>query len=78
MINSSVPPVRVSSYPSLTTRERQILALIADEMTSQQIAKQLFISPNTVENHRFKILSKLGVRNSVGLVRKAMQLGLIN
>ena len=69
--------MRASGIPPLTQREKEILELIAGELTSQQIAKKLFISLSTVENHRINILFKLNVKNSVGLVRKALQLGII-
>lgn len=68
---------RTSSLPTLTKREKEVLELIAEEMTSPQIAKKLFISLSTVENHRLNLLFKLGVKNAVGLVRKAIQFGLI-
>ena len=58
-------------------RDQLRLELIAEEMTSPQIAKKLFISLSTVENHRLNLLFKLGVKNAVGLVRKAIQFGLI-
>ena len=66
-----------NAIPALTQREQEILELIASEYTSQEIAKKLFISLSTVENHRLNILFKLGVKNAAGLVRKAIQLGLI-
>lgn len=66
-----------NNVPILTRREMEILELIANEITSKEIARKLFISFSAVENHRLNLLSKLGVRNSVGLVRKAIQLGLI-
>ncbi len=66
-----------NNVPVLTRREREILELIANETTSQEIAKKLFISLSAVESHRINLLSKLGVKNSVGLIRKAIQMGLI-
>ena len=61
----------------LTRREKQILELIAQEMTTQEIAAHLHISLNTVESHRKNLLSKFNVRNSIGLVKKAMEKGII-
>ncbi len=61
----------------LTRREHEILQLIAEEYTSQEIAEKLSLSQRTVDNHRFSLLQKLQVKNSIGLVRAAMQLGLI-
>ncbi|MEO0404354.1 MAG: LuxR C-terminal-related transcriptional regulator, partial [Bacteroidota bacterium] len=47
------------------------------ELTTQEIADMLFISRKTVETHRMNLLQKLQVKNSVGLIKKAMELGLI-
>ena len=63
--------------PSLTRRETEILHLIIEEYTNQQIADKLFLSLRTVENHRFSLFQKLDVKNTVGLVKIAIQLGLI-
>lgn len=62
----SEPPI------SLTKREEEIVALVAKGLTSQDIAKKLFISPRTVETHRARIMDKLGVNNAAGLVRFAL------
>ena len=64
--------------PELTRREKEVLKLIAEEYTTQEISKSLFISLNTVETHRKNLLSKFGVRNSVGLVRVAIEKGLLD
>lgn len=61
----------------LTKREIEILKYIIAEYTNQEIADRLFLSLRTVENHRFNLLQKLDVKNTVGLVKKAMQLGLV-
>ncbi|MBK6291899.1 MAG: response regulator transcription factor [Ignavibacteria bacterium] len=60
------PPV------TLTKREEEIVTLVAKGLTSQDIAKKLFISPRTVETHRARIMDKLGVNNAAGLVRFAL------
>lgn len=57
---------------SLTKREEEIVSLVARGLTSQEIAKKLFISPRTVETHRARIMDKLGVNNAAGLVRFAL------
>ncbi len=62
----------------LTRREKEILQLIALEYSSREIADKLFISVNTVENHRKHLFQKLDVKNLVGLMRKAMILGLVD
>ena len=66
-----------NGVPALTKRETEILHLIANEMTSPEIAKKLFISLSAVENHRLNLLFKLNVKNAVGLIKKAIHLGLI-
>jgi DNA-binding NarL/FixJ family response regulator len=62
----------------LTKREIEILQLICREMSNQQIAEQLFLSVGTVDTHRKNIIQKLGVNNTVGLVRYAFRQGLID
>lgn len=64
--------------PDLTQREKEILKLIVDEMTCQEIADKLFLSLRTVETHRFNLQKKLGVNNNIGLVKIAIQMGLVN
>jgi DNA-binding NarL/FixJ family response regulator len=61
----------------LTSREKEVLQLICAERTTQEIAEQLFISSRTVEGHRNNLLSKLGCRNTAGLVVYAVQSGLV-
>ena len=63
--------------PDLSEREKEILQLIAQEYTTREIADKLFISFRTAENHRYNLLQKLDVKNTVGLVKAAIQLGLI-
>lgn len=61
----------------LTRREKEILILIANECTTPEIAAKLFLSINTVETHRVNLLLKLDAKNTAGLVKKAMQMGLV-
>lgn len=61
----------------LTPREKDILRHIAEELSSQEIAEKLFISVNTVETHRKNLLVKTGCKNSVGLVKFALENKLI-
>lgn len=58
---------------TLTPREKEILQLICKEMTTGEIAQQLFISKRTVEGHRQHLLDKTGVRNTAGLVIYALK-----
>jgi DNA-binding NarL/FixJ family response regulator len=62
----------------LSDREKEVLTLIAEEYSNSEIAEILFISPNTVETHRKNLIRKLGVRNSLGLVKHAFRNGLID
>lgn len=62
---------------SLTEREKQILVMIAQEMTQTEIAEKLFISPNTVVYHKRKLMLLFDVKSMAGLVRKAAELDLI-
>jgi DNA-binding NarL/FixJ family response regulator len=62
----------------LTEREIEVLKLIVQEFTTAEIAEKLFISPHTVETHRKNLISKLNVRNIAGLVKYAMQNGLVD
>ncbi len=59
--------------PKLTRRETEILKLIVEEHTTAEIAKKLFLGLSTVETHRKNLLSKVGVRNTAGLVRVALE-----
>ncbi len=61
----------------ITKRELQVLQLLAEECNTQEIADRLFISFRTVENHRQNLLQKLDVKNTVGLVKVAIQAGII-
>ncbi|MBX2816552.1 MAG: response regulator transcription factor [Saprospiraceae bacterium] len=68
----------MSFIPEITPREKEVLHLIAKEHTTTEMSAALGISLNTVETHRKNLLSKFGVRNSVGLVRAAMAKGLLD
>lgn len=63
--------------PSLTRREKEVLDLIVKEHTSDDIAQMLFITTKTVEAHRSNLIQKLGVKNVAGLVRVAIEKGLV-
>lgn len=76
MGKSTIKPQR-SFQVELTSREKEVLQLICEECTTQEIADKLFISSRTVEGHRNNLLSKLGCRNTAGLVVYAVQSGLV-
>jgi DNA-binding NarL/FixJ family response regulator len=61
----------------LTPRELEVVKLIAEGHTSEEIAGQLFISKKTVDRHRANVLEKLGMRNRVQLTRYAIRRGLV-
>ncbi len=71
------PKKNFAIIPDLTDRELEVLKEIAAEKNTKEIGDALFISANTVETHRKNLILKFNVKNSVGLVRKAMELGLI-
>lgn len=63
--------------PILSNREKEVIQLIADGYTTQEIAQQLHLGFTTIENYRFNVLSKFGVKNTAMLIKKAVQLGLV-
>lgn len=67
-----------SLHPSLSRREKEILQLIIEEHTTAEIAQKLFIGFGTVESHRRNMISKLGVRNTAGLVSAAYKYDLLS
>jgi DNA-binding CsgD family transcriptional regulator len=60
--------------PSLTERELDVLALVAQGLTNRQIGRRLFISPGTVRTHLEHIYDKLGVRSRAGAVSAAFRI----
>ena len=63
--------------PVLTRREKEVLGLIAEGMTNNEIAVQLFISVTTVDTHRKNLLTKFEARNIAALIKKAASSGMI-
>ena len=68
---------RVEVEP-LTEREREVLTLIAEGLTSREIAERLVVSPKTVDRHRENIMGKLNMHSRVELVRYAIERGMID
>lgn len=66
------------SLESITPREKEILYWIINELSTVQIAEKLKISAKTVDIHRMRLLSKCGVKNTAGLVRKAIEQNIIS
>lgn len=74
VLNSFKDTYQVSQ---ISKREKEIINLIANGLTTKSIAKKLFISPYTVETHRQNILLKLGLKNSAELVKYVIQKGIL-
>lgn len=68
----SIPPVEL-----LTARERETLQLIAEGLSTRQIADKLDISAKTAENHRTNLMRKLDLHNAAGLTRFAIEIGIL-
>ncbi|RYZ46099.1 MAG: response regulator transcription factor [Sphingobacteriales bacterium] len=66
-----------NAIPPLTKREKEVLVLIAEGLTNNQIATKLFISIDTVDSHRKNLHSKLNVKNTAQLIRFALESNLI-
>jgi RNA polymerase sigma factor (sigma-70 family) len=66
-----------SRLEALSSREREILRLVAEGKTSREIAERLSISPKTVDTYRSRLMRKLGVENLVALVKFAIRHGVI-
>jgi two-component system, NarL family, response regulator NreC len=64
-------PLPEDPFERLTDREREIFQLVVEGKTNAQIAEMLFISPKTVDNHRTRLMEKLGVHGTAELVRFA-------
>jgi len=63
--------------PVLTRREKEVLELIAEGLTNNEIAQKIFVSTNTVDTHRKNLLTKLEAKNTASLIRIAVQLKFI-
>jgi DNA-binding NarL/FixJ family response regulator len=74
----STASISEENYDKLTRREQEVMRLVAQGLSSKEIASKLYISPKTVENHRTKIMEKMGFDNLVDLVKYAAKLGIIN
>lgn len=63
----------IKDKPQLTRREKEVLGLIAEGTTTQQIADKLFVSPLTIETHRRNLMQKFGVNNAPAMIRAAIE-----
>lgn len=72
------PAISDTRYGELTPREQEVMRLVVKGLSSKAIAAKLFISPKTVENHRTKIMEKLGLSTVIDLVKYAVKLGIVD
>lgn len=77
LVDQLQQPQPEDPYGDLSAREREVLHLVVDGLTIKEIANRLDISAKTAENHRSRVLAKLGVRNSAELVRYAVRKRLV-
>ncbi len=66
----------ITANANLTTREKEVLQLIVNGQTDQEISNMLFLGLHTIKHYRMSILLKLDVKNTAALVNKALKLGL--
>ncbi len=69
---------KAAALPSISRREKEVLKLIVEGCTNQQIAEQLFLGLRTIETYRLNLMTKLNVKNTASLVRKAIEDQLMN
>lgn len=67
----------LNNIPVLSSREKEVLQLIADGMTNPQIAAKLFLSLHTVDSHRKNLLTKFAVNNTAGLIKLAAKFDMV-
>ncbi|MGA8181737.1 MAG: response regulator transcription factor [Desulfobacterales bacterium] len=67
-----------SGYDLLTAREQEVMGLLAEGLSTDQVSDKLFISRKTVENHRHSIMRKLDLHSTIELTRYAAKIGLID
>ncbi|MFN8253359.1 MAG: response regulator transcription factor [Ferruginibacter sp.] len=67
----------LNNIPVLSSREKEVLELIADGLTNPQIAQRLFLSMHTVDSHRKNILTKFGVNNTASLIKLAARYNMV-
>lgn len=77
-MHMKAPAISDARYGELTPREQEVMRLVVKGLTSKVIGAKLFISPKTVENHRTKIMEKLGLSTVIDLVKYAVKLGIVD
>jgi DNA-binding NarL/FixJ family response regulator len=73
-IKDILQSAKSGNLPKITRRETEILQLLAQGMTSPEIAEKMFVSPLTIETHRRNLIQKFNVSNSAALIHKATEL----
>ncbi len=73
MVNPSLDTHTKKNEIQITNREMDVLRLIVNEYTNQEIAEELFVSIRTVDAHRRNLLQKIGAKNTAGLVKYALE-----
>lgn len=77
VLQSSLTTNHPAKNPVLTQREQEILQMIAEDLTSKEIAERLFLSKRTIDHHRNNLLLKLDVKNTAALIKKAISMDLL-
>lgn len=77
LFEASLGQTRKTFIPKISKRELEVLQLIAEEFTTEEIAEKLFVTRKTIEAHRSHLIQKLGVRNTAGLIRVAIEKGIL-
>jgi DNA-binding NarL/FixJ family response regulator len=70
-------PAATSERPRLSSREREVVELIASGATNREIAARLYLSPHTVKEYTSSAYRKLGARNRADAVKRAQRVGLL-
>jgi DNA-binding NarL/FixJ family response regulator len=65
-------------YDTLTPREQEVMGMVAEGLSKNEIGERLFISPSTVANHRSSIMRKLNLHSTIEIVRYAAKLGIVD
>ena len=67
-----------NTYNTLTPRQQEVMGMVAEGLSTNEISERLFISPKTVENHRSSIMRKLNLHSTIEIARYAAKLGIID
>jgi DNA-binding NarL/FixJ family response regulator len=78
LVASTAKNSQYEYVPKLTRREKEVLQLIMDEITTAEISSKLLLSPSTVETHCASLFSKTGSKNVVGLIKFTLEKGLLD